>query len=224
MGEKQKQKLIKDSVHGYIAVGEKFVKVINTALFQRLKRLQQTSYRVLYPSASHDRFIHSIGVFYLGSLAFNSIKENTSEKIIDNFSEEIAKWEKPFLTACLLHDIGHAPFSHTCEEFFDDKLLDDFLEALKIKTTQEIFNTFKTDYNKDPRAKPHEVMSALLVLKNQDLYISELLKEPEDFDFVTRAIMGNVYRSIVSEGKGEREIKNALIKLRNPRPLAVVMS
>ncbi len=75
-------KLIKDSIHGYIEVEECFVNTINTAIFHRLKRLQQTSYRVLYPSASHDRFVHSIGVYYLGRLAYEAIIKNTSESVM----------------------------------------------------------------------------------------------------------------------------------------------
>ena len=55
------QKIIKDSVQGYIYV-DKIVceKIIDTDIFQRLRRIEQTSMRCLYPAASHDRFIHSM--------------------------------------------------------------------------------------------------------------------------------------------------------------------
>ena len=64
-----KDKSIKDAIHGYIKVEEPFWRIIDTAEFQRLKWVEQTSYRVLYPSARHDRFIHSIGVYQIGKKA-----------------------------------------------------------------------------------------------------------------------------------------------------------
>ena len=67
-----KDKSIKDAIHGYIKVEEPFWQIIDTAEFQRLKWVEQTSYRVLYPSARHDRFIHSIGVYHLGQKAITT--------------------------------------------------------------------------------------------------------------------------------------------------------
>jgi len=70
------EKRILDSVHGYIRIEEKYIKnVIDTEYFQRLRRIEQTSTRSLFPSARHDRFIHSLGVFHLGS------------KIVENLSK-----------------------------------------------------------------------------------------------------------------------------------------
>ena len=73
--------------------------------------------RPLYPSAHHDRFVHSLGVYYLARLAFHHIKENTDTKDI---SSDVLDHYKPlFLVAALMHDCGHAPFSHTFEEFYN---------------------------------------------------------------------------------------------------------
>lgn len=49
-----KKKIIKDAVHGYIEIDELFVSIIDTIEFQRLKWIEQGSFRVLYPSARHD--------------------------------------------------------------------------------------------------------------------------------------------------------------------------
>lgn len=62
-----KIKRILDSVHGYIDIDESyFSNIIDTDYFQRLRRIEQTSTRALFPSARHDRFIHSLGVFHIG--------------------------------------------------------------------------------------------------------------------------------------------------------------
>ena len=61
-------KNIRDSVHGNIIVDTKFIKtILDTPAFQRLRRVEQTAIRSIYPSARHDRFIHSLGVYHIGS-------------------------------------------------------------------------------------------------------------------------------------------------------------
>ena len=56
-------KFIKDPIYGYIELDEHvFEELIDTAAFQRLRRVVQTSYAALYPSAFHNRFAHSLGV------------------------------------------------------------------------------------------------------------------------------------------------------------------
>lgn len=110
-------KLIKDPVHGYIKLPNDYVKrVIDTSGFQRLRNIRQTSYDSLYPGSSHNRFIHSLGVYYLGNKAFNALKRNVEPLI----TLDGCKWEtleSTFELACLLHDIGHTPFSHDGEDF-----------------------------------------------------------------------------------------------------------
>ena len=67
-------KRILDSVHGYINVPKEYCdKIIDTVYFQRLRRIEQTSGRSLFPSARHDRFIHSLGVFNLNKKIVESI-------------------------------------------------------------------------------------------------------------------------------------------------------
>ena len=55
-------KRIKDPIYGYIEIPDFVQKIIDTSVFQRLRDIVQTSYMSLYPSATHNRFAHSIGV------------------------------------------------------------------------------------------------------------------------------------------------------------------
>lgn len=112
-------KWIKDTVHGYIKIEKDFLKIVNTPEFQRLKWIEQGSFRVLYPSARHDRFIHSLGVFGIARECFDALMENLKKDLkLELDISQIEKWKYTFLYAALLHDIGHAPFSHTFESFF----------------------------------------------------------------------------------------------------------
>ncbi|MCL2360501.1 MAG: HD domain-containing protein [Defluviitaleaceae bacterium] len=213
-------KLLKDSVHGYINIEEPFVKIINTAAFQRLKRIQQTSYRVLYPSASHDRFIHSIGVYHLGTMVFSSVHKNskiTCDHDQEKFSAILKSWRVPFLAACLLHDVGHAPFSHTCEEFYEKNLYAKLKSALGNGKTLRVFEEFFEDYDVGVKAKPHELMSALMIVSCRDelRLTNDIIPTNEALDFIIRAILGCPYAAIKANDDDERQIKNALIQLLN---------
>ncbi len=109
-----KYKIFKDAVHGYIDIPVAYVEnIIDSIYFQRLRNIEQTGMRVLFPAAKHDRFSHSLGVFYLGQKAVNALKNNNYLVVANG---NIEKYKVLFLTACLLHDIGHTPFSHSLED------------------------------------------------------------------------------------------------------------
>lgn len=107
---KKVSKVIRDVVHGYIPLNENDLQIIDTPLFQRLRRIRQTGAYSVYPSANHTRFEHSIGVMYLGMRVLESLKEMNID-----INEQILNTVR---YACLLHDIGHAPFSHLGEVFY----------------------------------------------------------------------------------------------------------
>lgn len=107
-------KKFKDPVYGYIQADAGLVRdIIDTPCFQRLHDVIQTSYAPLYSSAVHNRFVHSLGVYHLGCIAADTV-QNDSE----NYNFDISRYLEIFKVACLLHDVGHAPFSHTGEDFY----------------------------------------------------------------------------------------------------------
>lgn len=75
---------------------------------------------MVYPGATHTRFEHSLGVMHLATLMYDAIISNNSNRKIleDKLSYNVAGLEKNrqlIRLAALLHDIGHAPFSHPSE-------------------------------------------------------------------------------------------------------------
>lgn len=74
-------KRIKDPIYGYISIDEHiFFDIIDTACFQRLRNIRQTSYIPLYPASFHNRFIHSLGVYHLGQMAIRAVEGISTAK------------------------------------------------------------------------------------------------------------------------------------------------
>jgi len=94
---------IKDSVHGHVRLGPAAVDLIDTPAFQRLRHIKQLStVRLVYPSANHTRFEHSLGVYHLARQALDGL----------GLDDETAAHVR---AAALLHDVGHGPYGHQTE-------------------------------------------------------------------------------------------------------------
>lgn len=135
-----KGKVIRDPVHGDIFIENKFINIIDTKEFQRLRRIRQLSTAdKLFPSALHTRFSHSIGTYYVMKQLIEHF-----QKILSDMNLEIKEREKDLaLAAALLHDIGHGPFSHGFEGIIPDK------KAKKHEIwTIEIITSSYTEINK----------------------------------------------------------------------------
>jgi len=196
-------KQFKDPIYGYVDVETRYIPVINSAEFQRLRSIRQTGYASLYPSALHNRFVHSLGVLHLGKKAVNSLRDNIGNQLGDNFDKEY-DWDRlkeTFILACLLHDVGHSPFSHTGEAFYAQSTI--FEEEFQELIHSEELNR---DLILHGYGKPHEAMSAIIGIK--------LLEEKRveiDKEFFARAIMGTEY----SAKDTKYQIRNCLISILN---------
>ncbi|PHQ40571.1 phosphohydrolase, partial [Halorubrum persicum] len=96
-------KAIKDSVHGHVRLGDLATELVDTPAFQRLRHIKQLStVRLVYPSANHTRFEHSLGVYHLARGAVDGL----------GLDADTAAHVR---AAALLHDIGHGPYGHQTE-------------------------------------------------------------------------------------------------------------
>ncbi|GAB3418865.1 HD domain-containing protein [Haloparvum alkalitolerans] len=95
---------IKDSVHDHIEVEGVAAALLDTPAVQRLRHVKQLgTVQLVYPSANHTRFEHSLGVYHLASEALAHL--GVDGKRADRVE-----------AAAMLHDVGHGPFSHNIEE------------------------------------------------------------------------------------------------------------
>ncbi|MBI4650256.1 HD domain-containing protein [Candidatus Desantisbacteria bacterium] len=212
-------KIFNDAVHGFIYLSNEYCeKIIDTPHFQRLKRLEQTNVRPLYPCAHHDRFVHSLGTYHLGSIVSEAVYEN-SHKHFPDLDWTICR--RSFEIACLLHDIGHAPFSHTFEMYYEEgdnlnKLLTDgsFINSPGHNPER---NEFFSDYNNTtPNQKQHEKVSAILVLTTYYPILTDLSADPF---LVARMILGLCY--IDYKRNNHKKLYNCFIGLLNGKTIDV---
>lgn len=109
---------IRDPIYGFVKLDAQEMDIVNSEFFQRLRRIKQLSLTdMVYPSASHTRFEHSLGVVQMATDMFDSIiSKEANLKKLEIRREDSGRIRKIIRLAALLHDIGHAPFSHAGEE------------------------------------------------------------------------------------------------------------
>ena len=96
-------KVIRDPVHKDVFLTGLEMKIIDTPVFQRLRRIKQLgTTNLVYPSANHTRFEHSIGSAHIAGRIVNRL--------------DVGDRGGALRVSALLHDLGHGPLSHTSEE------------------------------------------------------------------------------------------------------------
>ncbi|RLM57233.1 HD domain-containing protein [Halobellus sp. Atlit-31R] len=127
---------IKDSVHDHIEVGGVAAALLDTEPVQRLRHIKQLgTVQLVYPSANHTRFEHSLGVYHLADRALDHLG-------IDGIQAERLR------AAALLHDVGHGPYSHNVEDVthrHTGKYHDDVHELLEEGRVGEVLREHDLD-------------------------------------------------------------------------------
>ncbi len=176
-------KMIKDPIHSFINFNgdqeQQLKQLLSDPFFQRLRRVKQLGFSdYVFPSATHSRFSHSLGVYNVAKRMLLAVERPNSS----------GAWtEKGLacLAAALLHDIGHGMFSHAFE-----KAIELFLSQNKDSSSplEEVRN--------------HENISSRIILRSS---VSQELEKMVDRSFPsTVAGMINkedpncIYTSIVS--------------------------
>lgn len=149
----ERKKIIRDALLGTHELSPLEVNILDTPFVQRLRGIHQTALAFLtYPSATHNRFEHSLGVSIMASRMGRAL-----EKKIDSTTMREVR------IAGLLHDIGHGPFSHASEDV--------------IREFTEVDEALKEDSRFSPE-KPHEMIGYKILKTNAfKRFFEKLIKD-----------------------------------------------
>src|SRR6266702_6984964 len=138
---------VRDSIYDLIPLGPREEKVIGTAPFLRLQKIKQLCfvYRI-WPGATHTRYEHSLGCYYLAVRALRSLLQRGDDGGLDGVAISSIQ---TLVVAALLHDIGHYPFSHTLEEL-GYPIIEHEKVGRSIIETSEIAPILERDYHLSP--------------------------------------------------------------------------
>lgn len=241
-------KQVKDPVYGYIEIPRHlFLEVIDTPEFQRLRRIAQTSYAPLYPSALHNRFVHSLGVYHLSRILAETIGRHSLPKGEKKAQERYKRYLEVYTFAALLHDIGQPPFSHNGEScylspaFFSEeagrgeapgrdarRFQDENETAAHLhRVLSEKLDGAISDeeikregYNENPAAA-HEIVSAIIGLTN----FGGLFRSNAEKEFFARAITGYPFGTAEEDARDKdgvpRSFLNCLVSFLNSKVVDV---
>jgi HD superfamily phosphohydrolase len=108
---------IRDPVHGFVRADNLERALIDTRPLQRLRSIRQLGMMFfVFPGAEHSRFSHALGAMELAGRLYDALAAR-GEGLLD--PDRRARERRLVRAAGLLHDIGHAPFSHSAEEQFE---------------------------------------------------------------------------------------------------------
>ncbi len=142
---------VRDPLHGPITLSPAEQEVVDSAAFQRLRRISQLGFgEATFPGATHSRYLHSLGTMHLAGLAFDAVAGD-----LDGLQgPQRHRLRAVLRLAALLHDVGHPPLSHQLEHRLPP------LDLLGLPAKLTLLPDGTT------RRATHEEMSLLLILQS----------------------------------------------------------
>jgi HD superfamily phosphohydrolase len=188
------QKTIHDAIYGSIDLDGYTSSIISTKEFQRLSSIKQLGFTYLvFPGATHSRFEHSLGTYFLSREA--AVHIGLSEEDIRLVS-----------LAGLLHDIGHSPFSHSLEDSMVALYGKDHLDA-----TVDILEG-KTEGNEISDVLGQEKREIIAVLRGKKGILSRLISGNGDADQIDYLARDSYYTGVALGTVDVSRILRTLVK------------
>jgi len=208
-----KKKIINDPIYGFISIPNELIyDIINHPYFQRLRRIKQLGMTdFVYPGALHTRFHHALGSMHLMNEALNNLRMKGIEISGEEFDAS--------LISILLHDVGHAPFSHALENELVEELDHEAISLIIMKELNQQFDgaldlAIKIFSGVYTRKFFHQLVSSQLDIDrldylNRDSYFTGVVEGRIGADRIIKLL--NVYNDeLVVEEKGIYSIENFL--------------
>jgi uncharacterized protein len=195
---------VRDPIHGFVYREPEERDVMDTCIFQRLRRLRQLALASLvYPGATHSRFEHSVGAFHLAGKIAGALDIDASETRL-------------LKLAALLHDIGHGPFSHVAEPILkrhsDKKKLGDQVAESKVHEliSWQIISTDK-ELARLISDKHREQIVGLLKGTWGPSYLQEIVSGPVDADKQDYLLRDSLFSGVKYGVYDQERLSNTLV-------------
>jgi len=108
---------IRDPLHGFIRADRLETALVASPPLQRLRFIHQLGFaHLVFPGAEHSRFSHALGAMQLAGRVYDHLATEEPELLPAGPGTPERRLVR---AAALLHDIGHAPYSHSAEELFE---------------------------------------------------------------------------------------------------------
>jgi HD superfamily phosphohydrolase len=186
---------IRDIIHGSVLVDRTELPVIDSRYFQRLRQIKQLGFAEnSFPSATHNRYIHSLGAMETATQAFDTIFGGVRSRAggdgrgrlqLDRlYPMAHARFRAVTRMAALLHDVGHGPLSHTTEFAMPD------VRELKVPTHLDAAGAPRPAQGGRARKATHEDYTLKILLDSGLTPILDRIGRP--YGFTPRHIAGLV--------------------------------
>lgn len=110
----------RDPIHGFVRADRLEEALIRSRPMQRLRSIRQLGFAYLvFPGAEHSRFSHVLGAMDLAGRVYDAVAAKSDGLLPVGAA---ARERRLVRAAALLHDIGHAPFSHSAEHLFEEAI------------------------------------------------------------------------------------------------------
>ncbi|HVR28018.1 MAG TPA: HD domain-containing protein [Thermoanaerobaculia bacterium] len=125
---------LRDPIHVYVRADDTEAAVLRTRPVQRLRWVRQLGLaHLVFPGAEHSRFNHALGAMELAGRVYDALAEKAPDLLEP---DPRCPERRRVRMAALLHDVGHAPFSHSAEELFEDGLSHEDMTVRLLRTPE----------------------------------------------------------------------------------------
>lgn len=125
-----------DPIYGYVPLPPMIRRALDLPSMQRLRHIKQLSTLFLFfPGATHSRFEHSVGVYYLADRVYNGLFLKREHLRKEEWPQFLAVHRIALQLGALFHDIGHGTWSHVSELLC--KMREDYRKLEHTKLTQD---------------------------------------------------------------------------------------
>ena len=187
-----KLKILNDPVHGFIKIPCEFIfDLLEDPWFQRLRFIKQLGLTdMVYPGATHSRFLHSLGALHLMVQALATLRKKKVEINEEEFEAA--------LIAILCHDLGHGPFSHSLEFNISGKISHEDISLV-------IMNILNRKYN-----NRMDMAIEMFNGKYPRKFFNDLISSQIDMDRLDYLLRDSFYTGVIEGSVGSDRIISML--------------